>query len=179
MLENILDTVIQQINIVNSTTIPPLPYPPTTNVTIPDLPVITLQNAFGSVTSTLIVFTIMLAVTFRQSSEAIAKWYNGEITTFKPKYIVQGIIAFISALPIGVGMIGYGATIFVATFGDLGLIGSLALVAVYAYGWTHGTNKASSLIGHFFNPSPKSNNTTTTGGPPNTNTTTKPVNPVS
>lgn len=158
MLENILNTVIQQINITGPT-----------NVTIPDLPVITLENAFGDLTSMLITLVLMAAITIRTGSEAIEKWYNGEITTFKPKYLITALIAFVGSLPLAMYLFPGAATIFVANYGTAGLIGTLVIVGFYGYAFNHGVNKGTSLVGHFFNPSAKSNNTTTTTGGPPTN----------
>ena len=140
LLDNIIPVVVQQVNI-------------TGNVTLPTLPVITLENVFGDLTSTLILITLMIAITVRQSSEFLAKIYNGEITKFNPKYAIQGVIAFISSFPIAMPLVGSAAVVFVTYFGPMGLAGALFMVAVYGYGWTHAINKTSSAVGHFFSPS--------------------------
>lgn len=140
MLDNIIPVVAQQVNI-------------TGNVTLPTLPVITLENVFGDLTSTLILITLMIAITVRQSSEFFAKVYNGEVTKFNPRYAIQGVIAFISAFPIAVPLVGSAAVVFVTYFGSLGLAGALFMVAVYGYGWAHAINKGASAVGHFFSPS--------------------------
>lgn len=165
------------------------------NVTLPQLPAITWQNAFGDVTATLILIVLMISITIRSSSEFIEKWVKGEAVTFNRKYAVTAAVAFVTSLPIAMGMLGNAADLFLSLYGTWGLAGALVMVGVYGYGWNHGTNKMASLLGHFFSPnkSPDSNNNvmTTTGTtppeqPPNTavttktiETTEKPVNPVS
>ena len=114
------------------------------------LPVVTLANAFGDLTSTLILITLMIAMTIRTSSEFIEKYIKGEISTFNRKYIVTALIAFISSLPIAMTLFPQGAEIFLAYFGSWGLAGALFMVGVYGYGWNHGVNKIASLTGHFF-----------------------------
>ena len=152
------------------------------NATIGDLPPITIDNIFGNLTATLITLVVMVAITVRTGSEAIEKWYKGEIQGFKPKYIITAAVAFVTSMPLAMAIFPQVAGIFTANYSTYGLAGTLAIVALYAYAWNHGTNKLTSLIGHFLNPMAKSNTTT---GEPSTQTsiddktTNKPVNPVS
>ena len=147
MFEHIASTIIQQVNVTGSLTNGTTPPP--------ELPVITLANAFGDVTSTLIIITLMLAMTVRTSSEFIEALVKGETTNFNRKYLATAAIAFVTSLPIAMGLFPEGAKIFLAYFGDWGLAGSLFMVAVYGYGWNHAINKGSSLLGHFFTSNPK------------------------
>lgn len=146
------------------------------NGTLPQLPAITWQNAFGDVTATLILIVLMISITVRSSSEFIEKWVKGETVTFNRKYAITAAIAFVTSLPVAMGALAGAADLFLALYGTWGLAGALVMVGVYGYGWNHGTNKLASLIGHFFNPSTANNGTT--GEPSGNNTTTKPVNPV-
>jgi p-aminobenzoyl-glutamate transporter AbgT len=141
MLVDILTTIVQQVNItgLNSTA-------------AIELPVITLQNAFGNLTAALITITLMLAIAVRTGSEALAKWINGEIESFKPKYLVTAFIAFIGALPLAMYLFPGAADIFLANFGVGGLVGALIMVGFYGYAANHGVNKLASLLGHFFTP---------------------------
>ena len=130
------------------------------NGTIPVLPPITLANAFGDLTATLILLTLMISITVRTLSEFIEKLINGEISSFNKKYAITAGIAFISSLPIAMSLFPEGAKIFLAYFGEWGLAGALLMVAVYGYGWNHGVNKLAGLLGHFFTASSKSSEPT-------------------
>jgi hypothetical protein len=117
---------------------------------LPTLPPITLANAFGDLTSTLILITLMIAITVRTYPEYIEKLMKGEITSFNPKYIATAVFSFVVSLPIAMGLMPEGSKIFLAYFGDWGLAGALIMVGVFGYGLNHGVNKATSLLGHFF-----------------------------
>jgi hypothetical protein len=123
------------------------------NVTIAQLPVITLANLFGDVTSTLIVLTLMIAITIRTSSEYIEAWIKGEAKSFNRKYLVTAGIAFVSSLPFAMILLPEASKLFAANFGQWGIVGSLLIVGVLGYGLNHGVNKTASLVGHFFSPS--------------------------
>ena len=124
-------------------------------VVLPSLPPITLANAFGDLTSTLILLVLMIAITVRTYPEYIEKLMKGEITSFNPKYIATAIFSFIASLPIAMGLMPEGAKVFLAYFGDWGLAGALLMVGLLGYGMNHGLNKATSLLGHFFTTSKK------------------------
>lgn len=115
-----------------------------------ELPVITLENAFGDLTSTLILITLMIAITLRTSSEFIEKMMKGEIDGFNRKYLFTAVVAFISSIPLAMALFGESAKIFLAYFGSWGLVGALFMVGVYGYGWNHLVNKLTSLAGHFY-----------------------------
>lgn len=138
IVEHIIPVIAQQVNITGNLT------------SVVPLPVVTLANAFGDVTSTLILITLMIAMTIRTSSEFIEKYIKGEIATFNRKYLATAAIAFLSSLPIAMSLFPQGAEIFLAYFGSWGLAGALFMVGVYGYGWNHGINKLASLTGHFF-----------------------------
>lgn len=137
-----LTQIVQQITTTASTT--------GQNVTLPTLPAITLSNAFGDMTTTLILVVLVIAMTIRQSSEYIEKYMKGEATSFNRKYLATAAIAFITSLPIAMGLLGPASEIFLAYFGTWGVAGALFMVGVYGYGWQHGINKSASLLGHFF-----------------------------
>lgn len=121
------------------------------NVTvIPALPPITLANAFGDLASTLILLVLMIAITVRTYPEYIEKLMKGEVTSFNPKYAVTAIISFFFSLPIAMGMMPMGTEVFLAYFGEWGIVGSLLMVGFIGYGMNHGVNKGASLLGHFF-----------------------------
>lgn len=134
------------------------------NATIADLPPITIESIFGNLTATLIVLVSMVAITIRTGSEALEKWYKGEIQGFKVKYIATALVAFVTSMPLAMAIFPQVASLFVANYSTAGLAGTLALVGLYAYAWNHGTNKVTSLIGHFINPSNKKEG----GGSPTT-----------
>ena len=149
MIEELIITpAIQTLQVLNITgnvsTIPPS-----------GLPELTLENAFGSLTSLAILLVLTISMTFRQSSEFIQKWYKGEVAAFERKYIAYAVVGFISSLPLAMGVFGPAAQVFLLWFGEWGFAGGLAMVAVYGYGWQHGTNKAASLIGHFVTKKPE------------------------
>ena len=149
----------------------------TNNGTLPQLPAITWQNAFGDVTSALILLTLMIAITVRTYPEYVEKVVKGEVTSFNPKYIATAIVSFVAALPIAMGLMPLGTEVFMVYFGDWGIVGSLLMVGIIGYGTNHGVNKGTSFIGHFFNP--KTSNKSSTGEPSVNTETNKPVNPVS
>lgn len=122
------------------------------NIEIPELPPITLNNLFGDLASTIIFLVLIIAVTFRQSSEFVAKWINGEVAFFERKYIAYALIALTSSLPLGIGLFGEAAKVFLVAYGTWGFIGGLFMVAIYGYGWQHLTNKTASFVGHFITP---------------------------
>jgi hypothetical protein len=143
------------------------------NTTIPQLPVITLANAFGDVTSTLILLVLMIAITVRTYPEYIEKLLKGEVTHFNPKYVATAIVSFLFALPIAMGMMPVGTEIFLTYFGEWGIVGSLLMVGLIGYGMNHGVNKGSSLLGHFF--TSRANNKEGPKDPTTTTTETKEV----
>lgn len=145
-------------------------------VVLPSLPPITLANAFGDLTSTLILLVLMISITVRTYPEYIEKLMKGEITSFNPKYAATAIISFLFSLPIAMGLMPEGAKIFLVYFGDWGLVGALLMVGLLGYGMNHGVNKSASLLGHFFtSKTNKDNNGAQTGG--GTGSGTEVVNP--
>lgn len=135
----------------------------------PTLPPITLANAFGDLTATLILLVLMISITVRTYPEYIEKLMKGEITSFNPKYIATAIVAFLFSLPIAMGMMPEASKIFLAYFGEWGLVGSLLMVGLLGYGMNHGVNKSASLLGHFF-----TSKNTETGSSTGSTTTTNP-----
>lgn len=125
------------------------------DIELPPLPPLTLNSLFGDLTSTVIFLVLLVAVTFRQSSEFIEKWIKGEIEFFDRKYLAYAFIALTSSIPLGIGLFGQAAKVFLVAYGTWGFVGGLVMVAIYGYGWQHLTNKTASFIGHFISPAAK------------------------
>lgn len=134
VFEQLSQAIVQQVNITGP------------NVTMPVLPPITLANAFGDVVSVLILITLMAGITIRTYSEYIGKLISGEIAKFDRKYFVTALIAFFTSLPIAMALMPEGVKMFLAYFGQWGILGALIMVGLYGYGWNHATNKLTKLV---------------------------------
>jgi hypothetical protein len=143
----------------------------TENVTepLPALPPITWANAFGDVTSMLVLLVLMLGITAKTLGDFYDKLRTGKIEHFDKKFFGTAVAAFITSLMPALYLFPDGSKLFLAWFGQWGIGVALLVVFFYAAGWNWLTNKifkviegAASKSAASSEPSP----TTTTTNPP-------------
>lgn len=142
----------------------------TENVTepLPALPPITWANAFGDVTSMLVLLVLMLGITAKTLGDYYDKLRLGKIDHFDKKFFGTAIAAFITSLMPALYLFPDGSKLFLAWFGQWGIGVALLVVFFYAAGWNWLTNKIYKVIEGAASKSATSQppTTTTTDQPP-------------